>query len=868
MSRTVAALACLALVATVPALTGAADASSSSTPRASQAEAAAAPQVAGFQDRLSIGSITEPTAVAFAPDGTAFVALKPGRIKSFDYDGTNRVFEPNAASTEFADLTTNVMNYWDRGLTGIAVDPLFGTAGHNFVYVNYTYNRDPRDPSQTVPRWGDPSLDYDDCASPASVDPVVVGCPAMARVSRLTAEKLPGGQGWTMKPGSELELLAAGCFQFPSHASGDVRIGPADGLLYASFGDGASFTTEDWGQAGNPCGDPLDEGGSLRAQDARTTTDPLDVDGAIVRMNPATGLAPTAIASGLVAYGQRNPWRFAFRDGQPSQLWSSDVGGSLAEEVNRVTVSSGMTAVNRGWPCYEGSWPGSVRNPAWDGLDKPICEQLYAAGAVQAPAFSYSHLPEALPGEACEASTSATSGVAFAPSAGNYPAGSTGAMFFADFARGCVWQVGLTSGEPDPSKVTPFITGAGAPVDLTTGPNGDLFYVDYGLDEGGTPTENAGGVHRVEYRLGNQAPVAVPVATNTSGPNNPITVMFSGAGSTDADSGPLTYAWDLDGDGSFDDGTGVSQQRTYSSATGVWVSLRVSAGGLIDQRSIFVRITPGNSAPSITSMSPSDTALWSVGQDLAFSATAADDAGALPDSAYTWQVSIRHCPGGGTGCHTHPLQTYSQTRSGVFEAPDHEWISTLILKVTVTDSAGLTSTRTVELQPQPSLVRFRSSPPAVPLTIAGGVRTPPYEQTFIAGSAFQVVAPQEAVLDGVPWLFSSWSDGGDRSHTVVAGAQTLTASYRPADPDDVRAELRVLTRRSGLHVRVDGRRHRAPFARAYSWGRSVHLVAPKRQVRHGAVYRFVRWSDGKGRKHAVLLTGEPLTLKAVYRRQA
>ena len=873
MRRTIVAVACLSLLAAAsPSLMASA---APSTSAVAPAAAAAAEVPAGFQDRLAIGGVTEPTAVAFAPDGTAFVALKNGRIKSFDYDGTNRVFEPYVTSTDFADLATNVMNYWDRGLTGIAVDPLFGTAGHNFVYVNYTYNRDPRDNPPVVPKWGDPAVDYDDCPDPASVDPQAVGCIAMARVSRLTAERQAGSDGWTMVPGSEKQLLADGCFQFPSHASGDVRIGP-DGFLYASFGDGASFTTEDWGQVrdgnGNdPCGDPLDEGGSLRAQDARTNGDPLGADGAILRMNPVDGRAPdgtTNNSSRMVAYGQRNPWRFSFRDGT-NQLWSSDVGGGRHEEVNRITVTSGTAAVNRGWPCYEGTSAASTVNPAWDALDKPICEQLYAAGpaAVQAPAFSYSHDPAALPGASCQNSTSATSGVAFAPSSGNYPAGFKGAMYVSDYARGCLWRVALTGGEPDATKVTPFVTSAGTPVALTAGPDGDLFYVDYGLDDQGTPTARAGAIHRVEYRPSNKAPVAVPVARNTSGTSNPLTVTFDGTGSRDPDGGTLTYAWDLDGDGAFDDGTGATMQRSYTSATGVWVSLRVTSGGLVDQRSIFVDIAPGNTPPTIGSVTPSDNALWSVGQRIAFAATATDNEGTLPDSAYTWQVSIRHCPGGGSGCHTHPLQSYAAARTGSFEAPDHEWISTLILRVTVTDSAGLTATRTVELQPQASLVRVQSSPTGVPMTIAGSDRTTPYQQTFIAGSAVQVVAPEAPVLGGVRWLFSGWSDGGARSHTVVASGQTLSASYRPENPDQVRSTLTVTTRRTGLKVRVDGRDRKAPFTRAYSWGTTVQLVAPKRQVRKGTSYRFVRWSDGKGRKHAVVLTGEPITVKAIYKRQ-
>ncbi len=75
------------------------------------------------------------------------------------------------------------------------------------------------------------------------------------------------------------ELAQGWCQQFSSHSIGDLRFGP-EGALYASGGDGASFSSADYGQFGdepNPCGDPPSpagtaltpptaEGGSLRSQ--------------------------------------------------------------------------------------------------------------------------------------------------------------------------------------------------------------------------------------------------------------------------------------------------------------------------------------------------------------------------------------------------------------------------------------------------------------------------------------------------------------------------------------------------------------------------------------------------------------------------
>ena len=122
--------------------------------------------------------------------------------------------------------------------------------------------------------------------------------------------------------GSEQVLIEDWCQQYPSHSIGSLAFG-ADGALYVSGGDGASFNFVDYGQDGapvNPCGDPpggpgtvltppTAEGGALRSQDLRTTGDPTSLDGAILRVDPATGagLPDNPLASS--ADRQRSPHR-------------------------------------------------------------------------------------------------------------------------------------------------------------------------------------------------------------------------------------------------------------------------------------------------------------------------------------------------------------------------------------------------------------------------------------------------------------------------------------------------------------------------------------------------------------------------------
>ena len=355
----------------------------------------AATYPAGFAEQTVLSGLTNPTVVRFAADGRVFVAEKSGLIKVFD-----SLADPQPDL--FADLRTQVHNFWDRGLLGLALHPNFPDSP--YVYALYTHDAAI---GGTAPRWGAPGGTFDGCPTPpgATGD----GCVVSGRLSRLTAS------GNSMV-GTEEVLIEDWCQQYPSHSVGSLDFG-ADGALYVTGGDGASFNFVDYGQDGNPlnpCGDPpgppgavltppTAQGGALRSQDLRTpfdpTATPLDpttLDGALLRVDPATGAAlpdnPNAGSSDpnerrIVAYGMRNPFRMGVRPGT-NEVWIGDVGWNVWEEINRVTTpTAGVT--NLGWPCYEGGMstalpaqPLSLRQSGYDAANLSICESLYSAGAL------------------------------------------------------------------------------------------------------------------------------------------------------------------------------------------------------------------------------------------------------------------------------------------------------------------------------------------------------------------------------------------------------------------------------------------------------------------------------------------------------
>jgi uncharacterized protein (TIGR03437 family) len=98
-------------------------------------------------------------------------------------------------------------------------------------------------------------------------------------------------------------------------------------------------------------------------------------------------------------------------------------------------------------------------------------------------------------------------------------------------------------------------------------------------------------------------------------------------------------------------------------------------------------------------------------------------------------------------------------------------------------------------------------------------------------------------LQGLYWVFQSWSDGGAPTHAyqvaAVTVADTLTATYVRG------ASVNFSTSPAGLKLTIDGRDNWPTYGFVWGVGETHHLSATQRVTdAQGRVYTFSAWSNG------------------------
>jgi PKD repeat protein len=620
---------------------------------------------------------------------------------------------------------------------GVAVDPGFGTAGHNYVYLYYSFKKFGVCPSEQPANSNNP----------------------VNRVSRFVMS------GDKIDPSSEEVLIDNIPSPTGNHNSGDLHFGK-NGHLYVSVGDGQCDYAGDSGCSGE--NDASRDPHILLGKVLRITR-----DGGIPATNPYTGTDSARCnltgrtdvgkkCQETFASGLRNPFRFAFDpNASGTRFFVNDVGEGKWEEV-----SEGRSGADYGWNLCEGNHdnpnqPGSVN-----------C----GAAPYTPPIHEYSH------GTGCSSITAA----AFVPN-GVWPAEYDNSYLYGDYTCGKIFKLTPKSGGG--FTQTDFVTGLGenSAVAMTFGPHQGgqaLYYTTYGGNGPGSGGIS-GEVRRIAYTgNANRPPTAAVTANPTSGPL-PLEVRFDGSGSSDPDSGDTltSYRWDF-GDGSPTQTTTTpTTSHTYSTEGTYTASLRVQDNHGALSEAATVRIDAGNEAPTPQIESPSAGLLFRVGQKITLSGSATDpEDGQLAGSSFEWEVLQHHTA---PNHHTHPYFSGTGNNLTITAPMPEGLISTgagnhLEVRLTATDANGLSKTVSREVQPNRVDVSFATNPSGLSLHINGETFTTPRTLVSWEGYNLNVNAPSPQTLSGTTYAFSAWSDGQEgQQHDIVTGAapSSYTATF-------------------------------------------------------------------------------------------
>ncbi|HEX7809954.1 MAG TPA: PQQ-dependent sugar dehydrogenase, partial [Thermoanaerobaculia bacterium] len=654
---------------------------------------------------------------------TALAFTPDGRLLITQQSGSLRVYSGGALLTTPAITfpSTALCTNSEQGLLGVAVDPAFASNG--YIYLYRTFKK----------------------ASGTCVN----------RVARFTMS------GNTVASNTELVLVDNIPSPAGNHNGGDLQFGK-DGYLYISIGDGGCD------YAGGGCAGSNDasrDQNILLGKVLRITT-----TGGIPATNPfqgadsarcnVNGNTTAAKCQETFAWGFRNPFRMAVDpNSTTTRLFVNDVGQGAYEEIDLA-----QSGADFGWNCREGAHTNSTT-----GLCNP------APPSMVDPIFEYSHSGN-VPGTSVGGCGSITGG-AFVPN-GVWP-GYDNAYLFSDYNCGAIFTLRNTSGT---YNATSFATalGSSSAVHLLFGPWGSsqaLYYTTYA---------GGGSVRRIQYNnpAGNNAPNAVASASPETGPA-PLVVTLSGAGSSDPDAGnTLTYFWTF-GDGTPETSTtSTTIQHTY--AAGVYTaSLRVRDNNFAFSTPDTVRIVSGNTPPVPTITAPAAGTLFSVGQNFTLTGSATDtEDGTLPASSLSWTVLQHH------NQHTHPFLGPTTGNNIPLTAPAPEDLaaaetSFLEIRLTATDSAGVSATVTRQLDPRKVDLSFNTVPGSMVVRVNNIDFTVPV--TVVSWANWQLpIAAFDQTLFGADYDFTSWSDGGAQTHTITtpATATSYVARFTPLNGTD------------------------------------------------------------------------------------
>ncbi|MFC9759297.1 ThuA domain-containing protein [Streptomyces sp. NPDC056921] len=577
----------------------------------------------GYEKTALDDNTADPMELDVAKDGRVFYVQRSGEIN---------IYDPATHATTTAGKL-DVYTGGEDGLVGMELDPDF--MKNHWIYLYY---------------------------APAGATEDV------NRLSRFTVK------GNTLDPASEKKLLDVPAyrdrtFPEPGHTGGAVEFGPGR-TLYLSVGDDTPPNLDpNWqGYA------PLDwREGKQMLDAARTAGNTNDLRGKILRIKPkdsggytipkgnlfAPGTAKTRPE--IYAMGFRNPFRFTV-DPKTGYVHASDYGPDRGLPTTDrgpeglVEYNVIKKAGNFGWPfCHGNNQAYAPYNPDTKEVGpkfdcaNPVNPSPNNTGLTQLPPIQQPEIwygygaseefPEVGSGGSAPMSGPVYHYDAKNPSTTKFPAYFEGASFFYEWSRNYVKEVRFDK-DQKVLKINDFLSTQkfNKPMDMTFGPDGSLYVLEWGSSFGGG--NNDSGLYRIDYAQGKRAPVAKAAASATDGPV-PLKVDFSSEGSNDPDGDALSYAWDFDGDGTYDS-TEASPSHTYTAKGDFTAQLKVTdSTGKSGYANIPV--TAGNTAPKVTIEFPVSGKLIEFGDKIPYKVTVTDpEDGPVDCSKVTVNPALGH----------------------------------------------------------------------------------------------------------------------------------------------------------------------------------------------------------------------------------
>ncbi len=199
-----------------------------------------------------------------------------------------------------------------------------------------------------------------------------------------------------------------------------------------------------------------------------------------------------------------------------------------------------------------------------------------------------------------------------------------------------------------------------------------------------------------------------------------------------------------------------------------------------------------NQAPTARIAAPAADTLFSAGQEMTVTLEGSDpEDGALPAARLTWWAVLHH------DTHTHPFHPETTGTGGKVTIPTRGETSDNIFyrfHLRATDSAGLSTEVTRDVQPRKARITLATQPAGLALTLDGQPFTAGQSFVGVVGTERDLVAADQ-VAGGRRYRFSGWSNNGAATQVLSTPATdtTLTATFVDIGPEVNQAPTVSLT---------------------------------------------------------------------------